>query len=111
MKIKDDFKDGVAIIGLEGKVLGGDDATMFHGKVHEYVNNGFRKVVVDLAKVEWMNSVGMGMLISALTTLKSNEGQLRIANATGRIHSLLTITQLVRIFETYDSVDEAMKSF
>ncbi|UCD95456.1 MAG: STAS domain-containing protein [Candidatus Zixiibacteriota bacterium] len=111
MKIKDDFKDGVAVISLEGKVMGGDDATMFHGKIHEYVNNGFRKVVVDLAKVEWMNSVGMGMLISALTTMKSNDGQLRIANATDRIHSLLTITQLVRIFETHDSIDEAMKSF
>ena len=111
MKIKDDFKEGVAIIKLEGKVMGGDDATMFHGKVHEYVNNGFKKVVVDLAKVEWMNSVGMGMLISALTTLKGNDGQLRIANATDRIHSLLTITQLVRIFDTYDSVEEAIESF
>jgi len=111
MKMKDDFRDGVAIIRLEGKVIGGNDATMFHGKMHEYINNGFKKVVVDLARVEWMSSVGMGMLISALTTVKNNKGRLKIANITDRIESLLTITRIVTVFDVYDSVDEAVSAF
>lgn len=111
MKIKDDFKDGVAIINLEGKIMGGTDATMFHGKVHEYMNNAFKKVIVDVGKVDWMSSVGMGMLISALTTIKNNDGALRIANVTENIKSLLTITRLITIFDTNDSVEEAMKAF
>jgi len=111
MKITDELKDGIVIIGLEGKVMGGPDATMFHGKLHEYVNSGNKKVIVDLSKVEWMSSVGLGMLISALTTMKNNEGVMKLANVTENIESLLTITRLVTIFQTHDSVEEAMNSF
>ena len=111
MKITDELKDGVVVIGLEGKVMGGPDATMFHGKLHEYVNAGNKNIIVDLAKVEWMSSVGLGMLISALTTLKNNDGQMRLVNVTENIESLLTITRLVTIFKTHDSIEDAVKSF
>lgn len=111
MKIQDELKDGAVIISLEGKVMGGPDATMFHGKLHEYVNAGNKKVVVNLAKVEWMSSVGLGMLISALTTVKNNGGQMKLANVTENIESLLTITRLVTIFKTYDSIEDAIASF
>ncbi len=111
MKITEDFKGDVAIIGLEGKVMGGPDATIFHGKLHEYSNSGKKKVVVNLAKVEWMSSVGLGMLISALTTMKNNSGQLHLANVTENIESLLTITRLVTIFQTFDTVEDAIKAF
>ena len=85
MKIQDELKDGIVIIALEGKVMGGPDATMFHGKLHEYVNAGNKKVIIDLAKVEWMSSVGLGMLISALTTMKNNDGMMKLANVTENI--------------------------
>ncbi|HDL04650.1 MAG: anti-sigma factor antagonist [Candidatus Zixiibacteriota bacterium] len=111
MKMKDEFRGGVAIISLEGKVIGGNDATMFHGKMHEYINNGFKKVVVNLGRVEWMSSVGMGMLITALAATKNNKGQMKIANITDRIESLLTITRLMSIFDVYDSVDDAVAAF
>ncbi len=111
MRIKDDFRDGVAIISLEGKVIGGNDATMFHGKMHEYINNGFKKVVVNLSKVEWMSSVGMGMLISALTAATNAKGKMKIVNVTDRIKSLMTITRLVSIFDVYDSIDDAITAF
>lgn len=111
MKMQDEIKGNVAIIHLEGKVMGGPDATMFHGKLHELVNSGKKQVVVDLAKVEWMSSVGLGMLISALTTVKNAKGELKLANVTESIKSLLTITRLVTIFDTHDSVDKAIKSF
>jgi anti-sigma B factor antagonist len=111
MKISDRIQDGIVVIALEGKVMGGPDATMFHGKLHEYVNSGNKKVVIDLAKVEWMSSVGLGMLISALTTMKNNEGQMKLVNVTESIKSLLTITRLVTIFETFDSLDEAVATF
>lgn len=111
MRISDRIQDGIVVIALEGKVMGGPDATMFHGKLHEYVNSGNNKVVIDLAKVEWMSSVGLGMLISALTTMKNNEGQMKLVNVTDSIKSLLTITRLVTIFETFDSMDEAVATF
>ncbi len=111
MKISESIKGDKVVIALEGKVMGGPDATMFHGKLHEYVNSGKRKVVIDLGKVEWMSSVGLGMLISAMTTMKSNDGELKLANVTQSIESLLTITRLVTIFKAYDSVDDALAAF
>ena len=111
MKMQDEVKGNAAILHLEGKVMGGPDATMFHGKLHELVSGNKKQVVVDLAKVEWMSSVGLGMLISALTTVKNAGGELKLANVTESIKSLLTITRLVTIFETHDSVDAAIASF
>lgn len=111
MKITEKTKDGAVIIGLEGKVMGGPDATVFHGKLHEYVNSGQKKIIVDLSKVEWMSSVGLGMLISALTTMKNNDGKLFLANVTESIESLLTITRLVTIFKNFDTIDEAIAAF
>ncbi len=110
MKLQEEAKGDVAIIQLKGKVIGGPDATMFHGKIHELVNAGKKRIVIDLAKVDLMNSVGLGMLISALATINSAGGEFRLANITKGIKTLLTITQLVRIFQTYESVEDAMKS-
>ena len=111
MKISDEVKGDIVIIHLEGKVMGGPDATMFHGKLHEFVDAGKKKIVIDLKKVEWMSSVGLGMLISALTTMRNSDGQLKLANVTQGIQSLLTITRLVTIFEAHDSVEEAINAF
>jgi anti-sigma B factor antagonist len=111
MKITEKTQGEAVVIGLEGKVMGGPDATLFHGKLHEFVNSGRKKIVIDLAKVEWMSSVGLGMLISAMTTMKNNKGQLHLANVTESIESILTITRLVTIFQTFDSLDEAIAAF
>jgi len=58
-----------------------------------------------------MNSSGLGMLISGLTTMKRENGSLKLVNVTDKIESLLIITKLITIFESYESMDEAVKSF
>ena len=110
MKFNDTFEGNVAIIEVSGKIMGGDETTMFHGKIHEYINNNKKDFVIDLKDVDWMNSVGLGMLISALTTVKNAGGRLVLANIT-KIESILTITRLISVFEHYDSQEEALKSF
>ena len=82
---------------------------MFHGKIHEYIQLNKKNIIVDLQKVEWMNSVGLGMLISALTTVRNAGGRLVLANIT-KIESILTITRLITVFEHFDSRDEAIKA-
>lgn len=111
MKVSNYEKDGVVVLEPKGKIMGGPDATVLHEKLHEYIEKGQKKVVVDMAKVEWMNSTGLGILISGLTTLRNNQGELKLANVTGKIQSLLTITKLITVFEAFDSVEEAVKSF
>jgi len=70
-----------------------------------------KNVVVDLAKVKFMNSSGLGMLIGALTTMRKAGGELKIANATDKIESLLIVTKLITVFSHYKSVDQAVESF
>ncbi len=111
MKLSDYEKDGVFILEPKGKIMGGPDATLLHEKLHECIDQGKKKVIINLSGVDWMNSTGLGILISGLTTLRNNDGELKLANVTDKIQSLLTITKLVTVFEAYDSIEEALKSF
>lgn len=111
MKLTDRVQDGVVVLEPKGKIMGGPDASLLHDKLYEYIKQEKKRVVIDLAQVDWMNSTGLGILISGYTTLRNNEGQLKLANVTDKIQSLLTITKLVSVFEAFDSVEDAIKSF
>jgi len=105
-----EIKD-VVVLEPKGKIMGGPDATMLHDQLHDFIDQNKKKVVIDLGKVDWMNSTGLGILISGLTTLRNNGGELKLANVTDKIQSLLTITKLITVFECFNSVDEAVASF
>lgn len=111
MKLNEKGVGDVVILELSGKVMGGPDAGLLNDKLHDLIDASKTKVVADLSKVNWMNSSGLGILISGLTTMKNNNGDLKLACVTDRIQSILMITKLISVFETFDSVDEAVKSF
>lgn len=104
-------RSGCAVIEFEGKVIGGPDAVSLNEKLHELINVNKVNVVFDLGKVKFMNSSGLGMLISSLSTLRKAGGDLRIANHSEKIKELLDITQLAAVFKQFNSVDEAEISF
>ena len=110
MKFDDLVQDNIVILDVSGKIMGGEETTMFHGKIHEYITQNKKNFVIDLAKVDWMNSIGLGMLISAFTTVKNSGGRLVLANIT-KIESVLTITRLITVFEHFDSREDAIKAF
>lgn len=99
------------IIAFKGNVMGGPDAVSLNETLHELIEKGQKNVVVDLAKVKFMNSSGLGMLIGGLTTMRKAGGDLRIANATDKIESLLVVTKLITVFNHFPSVDEAVDSY
>ncbi|RKX28902.1 MAG: anti-sigma factor antagonist [Candidatus Zixiibacteriota bacterium] len=111
MRLADREQDGVIVLEPKGKIMGGPDATLLHDKLHEIIEAGKKKVVIDLSKVDWMNSTGLGILISSYSTLRKSDGELKLANVTEKIQSLLTITKLVTVFDAHDSVEEAISSF
>ncbi len=110
MRFADHLEGDIVVFEVSGKIMGGEETTMFHGRIHEYMNQNKKSIVVDLAKVDWMNSVGLGMLISAMTTVKNAGGRFVLANIT-KIETILTVTRLIKVFDCYDSRDEALKSF
>jgi len=111
MKIKTTEKYEAVVLELKGNVMGGDDTKEFNDVLHKLIDDGKTRVVLDLGGVKFMNSSGLGMLIGGLTTMKKAEGHLKLANVTEKIESLLIITKLIKIFESFDSVDDAVKSF
>ncbi|HLG32727.1 MAG TPA: STAS domain-containing protein [Ignavibacteriaceae bacterium] len=111
MKIKTTEKYEAVIIELKGNVMGGDDTKEFNELLHKLIDKGKTRIVVDLGGVKFMNSSGLGMLIGGLTTVKKADGVFKLANVTDKIESLLIITKLITIFETYDSVDKAVEAF
>lgn len=111
MRLKDRIQEGVVILEPKGKIMGGPDASLLQDKLREYIEKDCTKVVIDLSLVDWMNSTGLGILISSFTTIRNHEGELKLANVTDKIQSLLTITKLVSVFSTYDSVEDAIASF
>lgn len=104
-------KKGISILEPNGKIMGGPDATALHEKLHDLIEMGKNKVVIDLSKVEWMNSTGLGILISGVTTLRNGSGELKLVKVNSKIKSLLEITKLNSVFEIFDSVENAVDSF
>src|SRR4030065_2532358 len=103
MKLSSREVNGVVVLEPKGNIMGGPDATLLHEKLHEYIKQDKKKVVIDLSKVEWMNSTGLGVLSAGLTTLRNNGGELKLARVTEKIQSRLAITKLITVFENYDS--------
>ncbi|RJP79376.1 MAG: anti-sigma factor antagonist [Candidatus Zixiibacteriota bacterium] len=111
MRVETREQDSVLILKIHGKMMGGPEATTFQETIKQHVAEGYRKFIFDLGEVDWMNSSGLGSLIGGLTTIKNAGGELKLAAVTEKIHSLFLITKLVTIFESYDTVDEALNSF
>lgn len=104
-------KYNCVVIEFKGNVMGGPDTVSLNEKLHDLIESGKTNVVVDLALVKFMNSSGLGMLIGALTTMRKAGGDLRIANASDKIESLLIVTKLITVFKHFQSLDEAVNSF
>ncbi|MCI0404918.1 MAG: STAS domain-containing protein [candidate division Zixibacteria bacterium] len=111
MKYEISEKEGVVVVTPKGRMMAGPELEKLHEKIKELVRIGARKMVIDLGDVELMDSRGLGILVAALTSLKNVQGELKLARITNKIESLLVITQLSKVFKTYDSVEGALKSF
>ena len=91
--------------------MGGPDAEKFREDLHNLIKEGKKEVVVDLGKVKFMNSSGLGILIAGLTTMKNAGGNLLICCADKKIESLLMVTQLITVFKHYRTLKEAVAYF
>ena len=111
MKLSIKEIDGITVVELDGNVLGGPDATSLNDALHKLIEKKKKKVVVDLAGVQTMNSSGLSMLINGLTAMRNAGGDLKIAAASQKIESLLVITKLTTVFELFPTVKKAVQSF
>ena len=111
MKFDKQFIEDVLVISIEGEIMGGPEEDDFRHIIDEAIQNEQIKIVLDLANAKWMNSSGLGMLIRALTVLRSSEGDLKLANVSERIRRPIEITRLNAVLLIYDSINQAVQSY
>ena len=101
---------GMDVIELHGKVVSDEKKSrVFHELVQSLLSKGSRKFVVNLTDTPWVNSLGIGMLISAYASVKNRGGEMVLAGATERTGSMFDVTHLFRVFNVFDSVDDAVE--
>jgi anti-sigma B factor antagonist len=101
----------VVILELSGKLMGGDDAAVFQDRIKNILGEGKKKILINLGSLSWINSTGLGILISGYTSVKNAGAVLKLANVAERIQSILMITKLATVFDSYSTEEEALASF
>jgi len=101
----------VTVLTLTGQMLLDDGDLAFRKRIHDLIDRGRTKVVLDLGGVTYIDSSGVGMLAAKLKTLKENGGDLKLLRLTRRSESLLGMLKLLIVFETFDSESAAVRSF
>lgn len=111
MKIKEKFKEDIAILTVSGNMMGGPETQALHEKVKSLIADGTKKIVIDIKGVKWMNSSGLGVLMACFGTVSNAGGNLKLASVTDKVRSVLMITKLIEFFDTYENADRAVASF
>lgn len=101
----------VTIVDVAGKITLGDGSAMLRDKVKELSAAGTKKILLNLGEVNYIDSSGIGELVSAFTTISNNGGALKLLNLTKRVKDLLQITKLYTVFEVFDDEAQAIASF
>jgi anti-sigma B factor antagonist len=111
MQITERAVGDVMVLDLRGKITLGEGDELLKDKVNSIVNQGHRKIILNLAEVPYLDSAGLGEVVRAYTTVSRQGGSLKLLNLTKRITDLLSITKLLTVFETFDSESDAVRSF
>jgi anti-sigma B factor antagonist len=111
-KIKKEMRGDIAILHFSGDMLGGpDSANKFPEELKIILEEGIKKVVVDLEKVKRMNSSGLGILMRGYTTLKNNDTDLKLVCLNESLQGIMVLTKLNTVFETYRTLEGAVRNF
>jgi len=111
MKVNVRQREGVTILDLKGKITIGVGDVALREAIHEALNAGATKILVNLADVSTIDSSGVGELVSAYTTVTNRGGKLRLLNLPPKVADILQITQLITVFEVFEDEEEALRSF
>lgn len=111
MGISEKIHGDVALLAISGKLMGGNETKEITEKVKSLLGEDVKKIIMDLHKVKWMNSTGLGALLESRQLIIEANGVFKLAAVADKIKSLLMITQILSKFETYETADRALASF
>src|SRR5213592_3678012 len=111
MQIEERPAGDVIVLDLKGKMTLGEGDELLKDKINSLLQQGHRKVILNLEGVPYIDSAGLGEIVRTYTTISRQDGSMKLLNLTKRITDLLAITKLLTVFETYDSENDAVRSF
>jgi anti-sigma B factor antagonist len=111
MEIQERTLQDVVVLDLRGKLTIGEGDELLKERISNLIQQGHRKLLLNLEGVPYVDSAGLGEIVRTYTTVSRQGGKLKLVNLTKRITDLLAITKLLTVFETYESEDEAVQSF
>jgi anti-sigma B factor antagonist len=111
MNVNTRKRDGVTILDLKGKITIGSGDVALRNAVQEILNSGATNVLINMRDVTTIDSSGIGELVSSYTTATNRGVKLKLFNLPEKVSDILTITQLITVFDVFDSEDEAVRSF
>jgi anti-anti-sigma factor len=110
LKINSRQLEGIAVVDCAGRIVFGDEASQLRETVKKEIAENSR-IVLNLGEVTYIDSGGIGTLVSLFTTARNAGGDIKLANLTKRVKDLLQITKLITVFESYDDVQKAVNAF
>src|SRR6201990_1862959 len=111
MKVSTRQVDGVTILDLSGRITLGEGSVQLRDAVRDLLSKGQKRILLNLGDVNYIDSSGIGELVSAYTTVKNQSGELKLLNLTKKVHDLLQITKLYTVFDVQDDETTAIGSF
>ena len=111
MKINTRHVDGITILDLSGRITLGEGSVTIRDEVRNVIATGSRKILLNLGDINYIDSSGIGELVSAFTTVKNGGGELKPLNLTKKVHDLLQITKLYTVFDIKDDEPSAITAF
>lgn len=103
--------DGITIVDLSGRITLGEGSVKLRESVRDLVGKGRNKILLNLGDVTYIDSSGIGELVSAFTTVRNQGGELKLLNLTKKVHDLLQITKLYTVFDIKNDEAAAVESF
>ena len=101
----------VTVVDAAGRITLGEGASMFRDKIRDLATGGNKKLLLNLAEISYIDSSGIGELVSGFTTVTNQGGAVKLLNLTKRVQDLLQITKLYTVFEVFDDETKAVRSF
>ena len=111
MKVSTRQVDGITIVDCSGRITLGEGSVTIRDAVRELLSKGHKKILLNLGDVSYIDSSGIGELVSAFTTVRNQGGELKLLNLTKKVHDLLQITKLYTVFDVKEDEASAVKSF
>lgn len=111
LEIAESQSNGVAVLKLSGRVTLGDESRQLRNKIKEVLGAGKNRLVLDLSEVRHIDSAGLGTLVSGYTSAQSFGANIKLANLSKKVSEQLNVTKLVTVFEIYNTLQDAVKSF